>query len=152
MIERDHLPERHLISSMSVGIRCDGDMGESSPSNRSETLIIHIMAMIVTIRLFLFQMAKLKRPISIYFGGVVVAQKRGKLTCEARAIANLGPVPERQKSRDKISGRNNLSIEGHESQTDAHPAGPGPGLGIAASQYAPNLYQGDRAPGSSLGK
>lgn len=116
-------------------------------------MIVHIMAMIVTIRLFLFQMAKLKRSISIYFGGVVVAQKRGKLTCEARAIANLGLVPERQTPRDKRSGRNSLSIGGHKGRrTDAHPAGPGPGLGIAASQYALKLYLEERAPGSLLGK
>jgi len=52
---------------MFVGIQRDGDTGENSPSNRSETLVTHIGATIVAIPLFLFQMAKLKRSISMYF-------------------------------------------------------------------------------------
>jgi hypothetical protein len=74
-VEQDHLPERHLISRMFVGVHHDGDTGENSPSNRSEALVTHIVAMAAVIPLFLSQMAKLKRSISMYFG-VVVTQKR----------------------------------------------------------------------------
>jgi len=50
--------------------------GENSPDNRSETLVTHIVVVIATITLFLFQMARLEGSISIYFGRIVVAQKR----------------------------------------------------------------------------
>jgi hypothetical protein len=61
---------------MFVGVQCDGDTGENSPSNRSEALVTHIEETIATIILFQFQMAKLKRSISIYVGSVTVAQRR----------------------------------------------------------------------------
>jgi hypothetical protein len=61
---------------MFVGVQRDGDTGKNSPSNTSETLVTHIVAMIAVIPLFLFQMAKLKCSISIYLEGVVIAQKR----------------------------------------------------------------------------
>jgi hypothetical protein len=50
---------------MFVDVRRDGDMGENSPSSRSEALATHIVVTIAAIPLFLFQMAKLKRSISM---------------------------------------------------------------------------------------
>ncbi len=50
--------------------------GGNSPSNRNDKLVTHTVAAIATITLFPFQMAKLEWPISIYFGKIVVAQKR----------------------------------------------------------------------------
>ena len=42
IIEQYHLPERHLISNMSVGVQRDADTGERSPSNRSEALVAQL--------------------------------------------------------------------------------------------------------------
>ena len=87
MIERDHLPEQHLIS-MFVEVQRDGDTREDSPSNRSETLVTHIAATVAAIPLFLFQMAKLKCPISMYFSCRTEALKT-----DMRSTSNSEPGP-----------------------------------------------------------
>ena len=81
---------------MFVGVQRDGDTGVNSPSNRSETLVTHIVAMVATIALFLFQMAKLKRLISMCFWSVVITEV---LETDMRSTSNSIPGPWPRKAK-----------------------------------------------------
>src|SRR6266852_2991812 len=81
----------------------------------SAKLTTHTPVAMPTMTLFLFQMAKLEGSIS-----TVVMQKRRKLTCEARLIANLSQRPGSQKSRhmNKTERYQGNDIDAHEGGSD----------------------------------
>jgi hypothetical protein len=114
-------------------------------------LIAHRPVAMAIITLFLSQMATLENSISTYFGRRVAAWERRRLTCEARAIANLCKGLGRKRSRDRDNKTRRDDALFHQgpslsAERYAHPTESDPGLGIATGQRALEKWMRSTAP------